>query len=207
MYRKILVAYDGSAGATAALDRGLDLARDTTKELWMVSVQSAGQDFAPPRAVAESATDRALGQLSRIQGTAEQAAFRAGVKLHADALVGNVAKSIIEYAGTGAFDLLVVGQSGHSGVWGTFLGTTADKVVRHAPCSVLLVRPLSARGSMEPEVAAPASRPAAAGATAPATATTMAAAVGTIVCRTCGEENAAGAIVCARCKDVLPRPS
>jgi len=203
MYRKILVAYDGSAGATAALDCGLDLARDTTKELWTVSVQSAGQDFAPPRAVAEGATDRALGQLSRIQGTAEQAAFRAGVTLHAETLVGNVAKSIIEYAGAGDFDLLVVGQSGHSGVWGTFLGTTADKVVRHAPCSVLLVRPLPARGATERAVAARASEPATAGAAATATAT--ATAVGTIVCRACGEENAAGAIVCARCKDVLPR--
>jgi nucleotide-binding universal stress UspA family protein len=37
-------------------------------------------------------------------------------------------------------DPLFVGHSGHSGLWGTFLGTTADKVVRHAPRSVFIVR-------------------------------------------------------------------
>jgi nucleotide-binding universal stress UspA family protein len=37
-------------------------------------------------------------------------------------------------------DLIVIGHSGHSGVWGLFLGTTAEKVSRHAPCSILIVR-------------------------------------------------------------------
>ena len=37
-------------------------------------------------------------------------------------------------------DLLIIGHSGHSGIWGRLLGTMADKVVDHAPCSVLVVR-------------------------------------------------------------------
>jgi nucleotide-binding universal stress UspA family protein len=36
--------------------------------------------------------------------------------------------------------LVVVGHTGHSGVWGRFLGTTAEKVSRHAAGSVLIVR-------------------------------------------------------------------
>lgn len=112
------------------------------------------------------------------------------MKLHTDTVAGNVAKSIVEYAATGAFDLLVIGQTGQSGVWGTFLGTTADKVVRHAPCSVLVVR----RSDAQP-------------ATAPKPATVPAAPPeGTVTCRTCGEENPATALLCARCRDVLPRP-
>jgi hypothetical protein len=35
---------------------------------------------------------------------------------------------------------VVIGHTGHSGVWGLFLGTTAEKVSRHAACSVLIVR-------------------------------------------------------------------
>jgi nucleotide-binding universal stress UspA family protein len=35
---------------------------------------------------------------------------------------------------------LIIGHRGHSGIWGRLLGTTADKVVDHAPCSVLVVR-------------------------------------------------------------------
>ena len=37
-------------------------------------------------------------------------------------------------------DLLVIGHSGRSGIWGRVLGTTADKIVDHAHCSVLVVR-------------------------------------------------------------------
>ncbi|MGI3222693.1 universal stress protein [Streptomyces sp. GTA36] len=36
-------------------------------------------------------------------------------------------------------DLIAMGRSGHSSVWGRFLGSTAEKVSRHAPCSVLIV--------------------------------------------------------------------
>ncbi len=35
---------------------------------------------------------------------------------------------------------MLVGHSGLSGVWAALLGTTAEKVSRHAPCSVLIVR-------------------------------------------------------------------
>ncbi len=41
-------------------------------------------------------------------------------------------------------DLLVVGATGHSGVWDVFLGSTADKLVAHAPTSVLVVHPVDA---------------------------------------------------------------
>ena len=34
----------------------------------------------------------------------------------------------------------VMGHMGHSSVWGTFMGTTAEKVTRHVTCSVLVVR-------------------------------------------------------------------
>jgi len=40
----------------------------------------------------------------------------------------------------GRYDLVVVGHAGHSHVWGSFMGTTAEKVSRHAPCDVLIVR-------------------------------------------------------------------
>jgi hypothetical protein len=45
----------------------------------------------------------------------------------------------IRRSGPGA-DLVVIGHSGLSGVWGLFLGTTAEKVSRHAACSVRIVR-------------------------------------------------------------------
>ncbi len=44
-----------------------------------------------------------------------------------------------------AADLIVLGHSGHSAVWGRFLGTTAEKVSRHAHCSVLIAAPAEGR--------------------------------------------------------------
>jgi Universal stress protein family len=36
--------------------------------------------------------------------------------------------------------LVAMGHTGHSSVWGTFMGTTAEKVTRQVTCSVLVVR-------------------------------------------------------------------
>jgi nucleotide-binding universal stress UspA family protein len=57
-------------------------------------------------------------------------------------LRGHAAQRVVEFARKEGADLIVIGHSGHSSVWGTFLGTTADKIVRHAACSVLVVRPV-----------------------------------------------------------------
>lgn len=51
---------------------------------------------------------------------------------------GYPAKTIMEVARAGNFDLVLVGHNGLSEVWAKFLGTTAEKVSRHDPCSVLI---------------------------------------------------------------------
>ncbi len=53
---------------------------------------------------------------------------------------GHPAQQIVQVAQEHRADLIVIGHSGHSGVWGRFLGSTAEKVSRHAACSVLLAR-------------------------------------------------------------------
>jgi nucleotide-binding universal stress UspA family protein len=53
---------------------------------------------------------------------------------------GHPARTIIETAAELDSDLIVLGNRGHSRLWGGFLGHTADRVNDHAPCSVLIVR-------------------------------------------------------------------
>jgi len=54
---------------------------------------------------------------------------------------GHPAQTSVQVAEEGRFGLVLLGHSGLSGVWAKFLGTTAaEKVSRHAPCSVLIVR-------------------------------------------------------------------
>ena len=64
----------------------------------------------------------------------------AGLVVHREIRPGHAAQLLPHYAMEVGADLLVIGHSGHSGIWGRLLGTTADKVVEHAPCSVLVVR-------------------------------------------------------------------
>jgi nucleotide-binding universal stress UspA family protein len=49
-------------------------------------------------------------------------------------------QEIIGAATDGNVDLIIIGTHGRSGLAHVFLGSTAERVTRHAPCPVLVVR-------------------------------------------------------------------
>jgi universal stress protein A len=53
---------------------------------------------------------------------------------------GKAAYEIEQYAREESIDLIIIATHGHSGVEHVLFGSTAEKVVRHAPCPVLVVR-------------------------------------------------------------------
>ena len=55
--------------------------------------------------------------------------------------VGRAWKEIVETAKTQGTDLIIVSTHGYTGLQHALLGSVAEKVVRHAPCPVLVVRP------------------------------------------------------------------
>jgi nucleotide-binding universal stress UspA family protein len=62
------------------------------------------------------------------------------VKVSREVLVGPAAQAIVELAEEWRPDLIVIGSHGR-GFWKRmWLGSVADRVTRHAPCSVLIVR-------------------------------------------------------------------
>ena len=63
-----------------------------------------------------------------------------GIDLHTETRAGHPAQELIRAADAHSADLLVIGHSGHSAVWGRLVGTTTERVARHAHCSVLIVR-------------------------------------------------------------------
>lgn len=92
--------------------------------------------------VGEVEEERLLEEAEARRVLAEATAYAAqgGVAMATEVRAGHPAQAIVKAAEELAVDLIVIGHSGHSGVWGLFLGTTAEKVSRHAPCSVLIVR-------------------------------------------------------------------
>jgi nucleotide-binding universal stress UspA family protein len=53
---------------------------------------------------------------------------------------GDPSAVIIEMAEKDGVDAVIMGTHGHSGVKQWLLGSTAQRVVQHAPCAVLTVR-------------------------------------------------------------------
>lgn len=55
-------------------------------------------------------------------------------------LKGDPATEIVRYAHDAGFDLIVMGTHGRTGVERQLMGSVAEKVLREAPCSVLVVK-------------------------------------------------------------------
>jgi len=140
MFRKILLAYDGSEGANRALEVGIGLAKIHGAELWALAVQENLPRFSGTIDEVQEEKQFANEQYGKLLEAAKVKAKEAGIELKTLMRPGHPAQTIISAAQEGEFDVILVGHSGLSGVWAAFLGTTAEKVSRHAPCSVLIVR-------------------------------------------------------------------
>jgi nucleotide-binding universal stress UspA family protein len=63
-----------------------------------------------------------------------------GPRVQMETEIGHAAQAIIREVTEAKIDLVVIGRSGHSALWGTLLGSTTARVVDQAHCDVLVVR-------------------------------------------------------------------
>jgi nucleotide-binding universal stress UspA family protein len=143
-FSRVVVGLDGSVQSRQALLAAFDLA-DAAGAIFAVSVEEDLPHYAAMRGEVDEAKQAADEFFAKLGEEAESAAKDYGRTIERRLLRGHAAQQIVDFARQANADLIILGQSGHSGVWGTFLGTTADKIVRHAPCSVLVVRPKQER--------------------------------------------------------------
>jgi nucleotide-binding universal stress UspA family protein len=140
MFKKILLAYDGSEGANKALKVALELAQVHQGMIWALGVEENLPHVVASVGEFQESKEQADAKFHKLLDAARTQAEKAGVELKTIRRAGHPAQTIVNVAREGEFDLILVGHSGLSGVWAAFLGTTAEKVSRHAPCSVLIVR-------------------------------------------------------------------
>ena len=87
--------------------------------------------------------ERLREQLSQAELSAEHAAetLRAGgLKVTTRVVEAEIRTAILDVAADWQADLIVLGSHGRKGIQRFMLGSVAESVARHAPCSVLIVR-------------------------------------------------------------------
>jgi nucleotide-binding universal stress UspA family protein len=139
MYHKILLANDGSEGAFKALETALSLARHYRAERHMIAVEElpwllgTREEVVAEKALADQKFEHVIAK-------AREVARKQRVKLHPHLAVGHVVPTISSFIQENGFDLLVIGFMGHSALYNRIIGSATERLVRLAPCTVIVVK-------------------------------------------------------------------
>lgn len=140
LYRKLLLACDGSEGSNIAAAHAAILAKRLGAHLDAIWARSRLPHY--PETIDDVEEEDASAQafFARIRERLESVAAEQGITIHPGMRAGHPARTIVELARELGSDLVILGSQGHSRLWGERLGHTADRVNQYAPCSVLIVR-------------------------------------------------------------------
>jgi nucleotide-binding universal stress UspA family protein len=137
MFKKILVAIDGSEHSVRALEAGAKLARGEEAELTVATAS-----YVPPLyrvdlgdELEESFRDSAKIILEDARRILE----RSGSDARTVILEGQPGEAVVGFASEGEFDLVVLGRRGLNSTGDKRLGGVSDAVLRKVECSVMLV--------------------------------------------------------------------
>lgn len=139
MFKKILLAYDGSEYANKAYEYVLELAQKNGCEVYLISVAHI-PEFVNSKDEVDEALNLAKSYYGKILGEARKLAIEKGIKINTNIVPGHPMDSIIHFAEKNECDLIVVGERGNSGIKRYVIGNVAENIVRHAKCSVLVIK-------------------------------------------------------------------
>jgi nucleotide-binding universal stress UspA family protein len=139
-FRRIVVAFDGSAGARRSLEVALALAERVGAELHAVAVEGHLPHYGATVGEVQEELEMEQTQAAGALAEARRLAEAVGVVVKTEVVAGHPAHAIIEAARPENADLIVIGHAARPGMWSLLPGGTAERVSRHAPCSVLIVR-------------------------------------------------------------------
>ncbi|GAO02403.1 universal stress protein [Anaeromyxobacter sp. PSR-1] len=139
-WHRILCAVDLSEASRATVTTAADLAHRTGAELALVHVheplaRAEARAAARDPARLEAQAQRLGAELQRWRGVAQGMVGRPVRALLAS---GGAAGEILRELGEGGYDLVVIGAHPHRRLGRTVGGAVAARVVREAPCQVLV---------------------------------------------------------------------
>ena len=135
--KKILVAYDGSTHADAALDMAADMAQRYGAALVLLHAYPHVSDMLGTPHYDEMLAARTL--LGKNILDAARARLPAELEVETQLIEGPPAQAIMRVAAEEGCDLIVVGSRGRGQLAGLLLGSVSSTVAHHANCPVLIV--------------------------------------------------------------------
>lgn len=141
---KILVPYDFSEYADYALDWAQEWAERWKSTISLLYIVPAVSQLVHPESVqllglAGLAADMVVDAEHRLQKVIVQRGMQT-MPTGTRALLGGPVLEICQFAEQQHSDLIIMGSHGRTGLAHVFLGSVAERVVRHSPCPVLVVR-------------------------------------------------------------------
>lgn len=138
--KKILLATDGSAPAVRATQHAIALAKLLGAKIKAVYVRT-GEDalLYPEEKLAEEVLAGAHSSEAGLE-LAKKFAAKNGVEIEVEILRGGVAPQIVKKAEKESADLIVLGDTGRTGLARIALGSVAEAVVRASSIPVMVVK-------------------------------------------------------------------
>lgn len=146
-FRRILFCTDFSSNADEAFDRALSLAHlqaeHVTLHLLHVIPEPDAHFWKTYLYEVDDIDAKARQDIDRKIDTCYRKRVPASISFDVQIRIGRDYACILDYARQEAVDLIILGRQGHSTFRKLWFGNVAEKVVRHAPCPVLVVPPSS----------------------------------------------------------------
>jgi nucleotide-binding universal stress UspA family protein len=144
MFKTILVPLDGSTRAEQALPVAARIARSSGGSIVLVRVVTSPIDFAwsvmeSPTAMQE-AIDEDIAKAKEYLTTITTLAVLDGIVVKTEVLPGDAALTILPIARSSHADLIVLCSHGETGFKRWVMGSVSQKVARHSPIPVLILR-------------------------------------------------------------------
>lgn len=141
MFDTILVPTDGSEMSRRAAEKAIDLAELTGSEVHFLFIVDSSMMAGLP----EDAVWQQLEEVLRKEGESTIKRLRAlseesDVETRGVLLEGTPWRKIVSYADENDADLVVMATAGRKGIDRLLLGSTTDRVLRHAKCPVMAIR-------------------------------------------------------------------
>ncbi|MGE4497650.1 MAG: universal stress protein [Deferribacterales bacterium] len=143
--KKILYPTDFSEPSKIALEYAAELAKQFGAELEILHVmfdETQVVSFYLPQVTMQSlSTDIETGSAKQLDEFIKSQPVLKGVNYTTKLIKGTPFIEITKHAKDTAADMIVIGTHGRTGLDHVLFGSTAEKVVRKAPCPVFTVRP------------------------------------------------------------------